>query len=439
MKIVIAGRSPEKAYIEDTLRSEGIECIPASTPEEAKALSEGLPVILLGESVIDPFLEDGEFARRAVSKLGVREPVVFLLDRGRETPDHILTLVLRRAYSLASAKRPAYILLRSVRSGLPGIEKLYLDVRKLGVSVIKYEKVSTEFSDDGCNVIADDGVCRYDIHTPLLVDCAPEPDDQTMSYADALRIHTYGDNAINSDRWFIPPGRTSRRGVYYIDTGLVLSGTLRETLVSIADEIKKLSEALPGAHASIDTKKCAYCYTCFRVCTHGALVPDTGAPAMKVIETLCNGCGMCVAVCPAKAISLTGAEDDGIMQASPAETIVFCCENSAAIAAKSVFGETDAKITSMPCGGNIDTGRILSALRDHDRVIVAVCMDEACRHFDGSVRARKQVERVRHTVEKIGIDPQRICFVQLSHAMPAILKEAVDRSRLPDGGQYDRS
>jgi len=427
MTIVLAGKSPKKARVEEILRSEGFECVTAASPRDAKELSRDFPVILLGNSAVDLFLSDDVFAFRKISGLGAGEPAVFLLDYGSDTPDYVLPLVLRRAVSTALSKRPVFILARSVRSGIPGVEKLYFDARNAGAAIIKYEELSIQRSDDICEISVSDGIYRYTLGTPLLVDCAIEEDKEAIEYAKALRIHTYGSNRINEDRWFLSPGRTSRRGVYFLDTGLIVSDRLKDTIFSIADELRRSPDAQQETRAHVDASKCAFCYTCFRVCPHAALEPDGSAAAMKVIQPLCTGCGICAAVCPAKAIGLHGIGHIGIEPGSAGKTLAFCCENSAAIAADTAFRDIDADIVRIPCGGSLDGESIAAALKTYSRVIVAVCADEACRHFDGSVRSMKQVEKIKQAVGKLGVDPGRIGFVRVSHAAPAVLRDAAGR------------
>jgi coenzyme F420-reducing hydrogenase delta subunit len=44
--------------------------------------------------------------------------------------------------------------------------------------------------------------------------------------------------------------------------------------------------------------------------------------------------------------------------------------------------------------------------------MVAVCPDEKCEH-NGNLRAKERVEDLRNTMEKIGIDPERLQLVQI--------------------------
>ena len=48
------------------------------------------------------------------------------------------------------------------------------------------------------------------------------------------------------------------------------------------------------------------------------------------------------------------------------------------------------------------------ALKDYERVMVAVCCDDACKHRDGNKRVIRQVERLKERLEKLGHDSHRL-------------------------------
>lgn len=431
MKIVLAGNSVRTGLIKSFFENEGFEVLLAGTPKEAKASSDGYPVIIVGSSVIPGFLIDDGYAQRVIAGLEPKAPAVMLLDRETETPSFIWDLVLKRAVGIAAGKRHVYVLARSVRTEFPGLERSYSKARAHGVTFIKYEKISVVQNDAVSAVMIDDGVMTLEIETPLLVDCTYTEDRSVLEYAEALRLHTYDGGLINADRWFLSPGRTSRRGVYYIDAGLAMSAQLEKILLSIADEIRLMAEMDVGPAAKIDPRKCAFCYTCFRLCPHGALYPDDSAVSMSVRHNYCSGCGICVSACPANAIELTErSEASGKRQPDHSKgTVAFCCENSAAIAARTVLPDNCVNVIPIPCGGSIRASQIAAALREYERVIVAVCNDGACKHFDGNKLASRQVERIREELASINIDPQRIMYIQLSHAMPNVMHNMVDNER----------
>lgn len=63
--------------------------------------------------------------------------------------------------------------------------------------------------------------------------------------------------------------------------------------------------------ARVDSKKCAACLICVRICPYG--IPYINAEGCSEIEPAqCHGCGTCAAECPAEAIQLMQYEDDMI-------------------------------------------------------------------------------------------------------------------------------
>jgi len=233
---------------------------------------------------------------------------------------------------------------------------------------------------------------------------------------------------------------------------------------------------LRGTVPVVDSGKCAFCYSCYRACPHAALEPDIEAGAMVCVENACQACGVCVAICPGEAIVLDCVESaaqtlamtgdmepkgDGSYgsvnepyEPSPfgsaseakqsrehkhgqdgkteggAVCKVFCCENSAGPAFQEIAKDlgTDAGklcLTEIPCGGRLGFEQITEALATYEKVLVAVCIDGACRHMNGGKRACKQVLRTAAELEKAGLDGTRVRCLEISHAMPKVLLENV--------------
>jgi len=200
----------------------------------------------------------------------------------------------------------------------------------------------------------------------------------------------------------------------------------------IVNELRQSAaqDAVPVSYAEIDAGKCAFCYSCYRVCPHAALEPDASVGAMACIENACMACGICAAICPGEAIVLTGEHSEPSPSYLPDSCMVFCCENSAEPAFAEIgreLGKNADKLclSKIPCGGRLGGEAISGALASYGKVLVAVCIDEACRHMNGGKRACKQVERIVLKLQKSGMDEKRLKFVQVSHAMPKVLMENV--------------
>jgi heterodisulfide reductase subunit A-like polyferredoxin len=70
---------------------------------------------------------------------------------------------------------------------------------------------------------------------------------------------------------------------------------------------------LSAITAKLDADYCVKCLTCVRSCPFE--VPQYSEKECEVLsdEALCQGCGVCTAVCPRQSINLSKYEDDQIM------------------------------------------------------------------------------------------------------------------------------
>ena len=69
--------------------------------------------------------------------------------------------------------------------------------------------------------------------------------------------------------------------------------------------------AAEGVVATVNEETCAACLTCVRVCPYG--VPFINEQGKAYIEAVrCQGCGICAAECPAKAITFKHFNDSQI-------------------------------------------------------------------------------------------------------------------------------
>jgi heterodisulfide reductase subunit A2 len=90
------------------------------------------------------------------------------------------------------------------------------------------------------------------------------------------------------------------------------SGTAAKVLGLLAHDKLKTSPQI----ALVDQRRCVSCWKCISVCPFSAPEKQdlpNGDQKSHVIETVCQGCGICVATCPVNCISLKGFTTDSII------------------------------------------------------------------------------------------------------------------------------
>jgi len=125
---------------------------------------------------------------------------------------------------------------------------------------------------------------------------------------------------------------------------------------------------------------------------------------MKINKEACTGCGICASVCPGNAIETV---KDNLYTEISGKVKMICCENSG--------GTVEQNCETVACGGGINAGQLADALGKYEKVIVVVCKDGACRHFDGNKRACLQTDRISSMLSKAGVSEGRVCLLKKSY------------------------
>jgi F420-non-reducing hydrogenase iron-sulfur subunit len=85
------------------------------------------------------------------------------------------------------------------------------------------------------------------------------------------------------------------------------------------------------------------------------------------------------------------------------------------------------RLFPMPCCGRIEPLHLLRALEEFaDAAYVICCPAEECRYFDGNVRAKKRVQRVREDIVSLGLQGYRIGIVMNSKEKRESLAQLTD-------------
>ena len=361
-------------------------------------------------------------------------PIVFLLDYFCESPMAATIRALADAKQLADKKRKVYYLARFIRTAGHEIESMYKETRNSGVTFLKYEDLTISYEDASGKfaIKASDGVFDIELVTgTIFADGGREVGEDFSSAVKKMNLWPDKNGYLVEDRHFLSPVLTSRKGVYHISRDLGAE-RLQDGLDYIWADVSASKLDNPAdtgrTTAVVDGEKCVLCYSCFRACPHAAMQPDNTARVMENLSLACEGCGICASVCPGNAITLSQDLAPTPQTNKANKTLVLCCENSAALAMEKVLpqlGELAAlvDVQPVPCGGRIGLEQIADGLGSYGKVLVAVCIDDACKHFDGNKRACLQTSRMADMLTKAGLSSERVGYTQVSHAMPKVLRD----------------
>jgi len=361
-------------------------------------------------------------------------------EQGREVWAHVLS-----AAEILSRRRSAEVKVycSNVRIAATGLEDLYRHAREAGTIVAKlWEKPSV--SEKGFKIVVtfDDPITGAETSEEFDLAVMADLQPHTADVAGAVQqLRTGPDGELQYDNVWLLPGLSNRPGIFVAGEARGNS-EYREALTDAAAVANEIHDLLTGdrikAHddvATVDADKCVLCLTCLRVCPHGAITVDNDKNAAYPSPISCRRCGVCVAECPVKAITLPGFSDKDITAevGDMPQVTVFACENSAIPAAEAAGRKypTTVKIIKVPCVGRIDPCTVLAALESGaQKVIVIGCHPESCRYLSGSSRAVGRIKRLAAILEKAGFDASRVSFGGIASVEPGKFKEYVSEAKL---------
>ena len=408
----------------------GFSSVIVTEPPEYGALAVG------GGATVS--LIDAE-ALELLLNLKTNEKFIILLDYEEEAPEYITAKAVNLAKRLADKKKDVVFLAKTIKSGYGGNELTNRETRGAGVTFIKYESAELCYDEEADRFKAEvyDGVFTLNYETPYVITAAIKESAALSLIAKKLRLYDKPKGSMNNDKFFLCDVFTARRGIYYINPSLGLpdkEAGVKRALAPILSDMASIEaagyvrETVRGVkYPEVNADKCAFCYSCYRACPHGALEPDAEASAMKVIEALCEACGTCIAICPGEAIA---RKDFERQPAGKGKCKIYCCENGAEAAfydALPLLGDYGAAICCEPvsCGGNVGIDKITRDFSDYDSIIIACCPEGACRHMEGDKRACRQVGRASELLGKAGLDKKSVEVINISHSMKNVMRDKI--------------
>lgn len=226
--------------------------------------------------------------------------------------------------------RNVYILYRDMRT-YSQREGLYREARKLGVIFINYElHGKPEVRENGS--VIDVEVWDHVLHRPLqlkadmvILAVAIRPMNDASTLADLYKIPVGGDGFFQEAHVKIRPVDLPVDGMFV--AGLAhypkpIEESVAQALAASARAVTLLSKKevlLDAVTAIVDNEFCDGCALCVDVCPYNAITlvdrvadnPEVGK-LIVVNKAQCKGCGVCQSSCPKRGVFITGFTMDQI-------------------------------------------------------------------------------------------------------------------------------
>jgi len=221
-------------------------------------------------------------------------------------------------------KAQIFILYRDIRT-FALKEVFYRKARELGVQFLRYEvdqKPEVMPAGERLKVSVYDQNLRTPITLAadyLVLSAAVRPNPAGQE------IHRIFKAPLESDEFFME-AHVKLRPLDFASDGIFLCGlahspkyaeeSVAQANGAAARALRVLAQQeiwVGGAIAKVIKSRCAVCLTCLRACPFGVPVIDYQAHAAYINPAKCQGCGVCVAECPHKAIQLMHFRDDQVL------------------------------------------------------------------------------------------------------------------------------
>lgn len=217
-----------------------------------------------------------------------------------------------------------YVLYRDMRT-YAFYEEYYQQARERGVIFIRYnpdQKPVVEVTGQGLTVAVTDHILNLPmtIQTDLVgLATAIIPSAENARLSQLFKVPLTEDGFFLEAHMKLRPVDSSNDGVFIC--GLAHGPkNLEENICQAKAAAARASTILAkevviieGKCAYVNKRKCTACGLCEAVCPAKAVAVDTAEKVAKVNEALCKGCGACASSCRCGAINIKGFTDDQIM------------------------------------------------------------------------------------------------------------------------------
>ncbi|MCK5290982.1 MAG: hydrogenase iron-sulfur subunit [Thermoplasmata archaeon] len=169
---------------------------------------------------------------------------------------------------------------------------------------------------------------------------------------------------------------------------------------------------------------CNGCGLCVKVCPYNAieLIGKKPNQKIKIIEAACTGCGTCGAECKFEGLIMRHFTDeqivaqiDGALDENPeGKILAFCC-NWCSYAGADFAGvsrmqyPSNVRIIKTMCSGRVSENFVRRGFEKRaGAVLVSGCHLQDCHYINANYQTKKRVEKLWKEMEKLGLDTNRL-------------------------------
>ncbi|MDH5199348.1 MAG: hydrogenase iron-sulfur subunit [Candidatus Bathyarchaeota archaeon] len=340
-----------------------------------------------------------------------------------------------------------YIYYTDMRMIGRGFEDFYREAREKGIVFIHGRPGDvTPLPNGNLEILVEDidtGLMFRNEVELVVLSSAMVPPAGAAKLASTLGIALGEDFFIASKHVKLDPISTLRAGIFAagVATGCK---DIHDSVIDARAAASHVANFLGEGRMKLDPFKpvvvgeCDGCGLCVEVCPRGAISVEGETPVIDVVS--CNGCGACVSACSMGALKLPnytkeaileevkglvdGADDDVVVIGFYDDNISYTAADNAGTAR--IHSPTNMRIVRTPSTAILDKDTILKSL-GYGADGIMICEVEESHEEE---LAEKLVDDVRGELEKMGVEPERVFLkpmvLPIFKVLPQFITEFTD-------------